>query len=498
MRFTPARKLGFGLVGILLFAFLSSGAAYLSASRSAEVLEDLIAENLEQSRTISELEIALLKQGGFTALYLMDGSNQWLDELSQRESYFENWLERVGQVDLEPGQREYIGRIKAAFRAYDRARNRAVQTYNEGRVQEARRILLEEVSREYNRVYELCEELSAANNKDIESAVLARKMQVKQVGIWVSVCLALLVVLVASLSWMMVTGVFGPLRRMAQSVEEYSPEGGGNRSVDEVQVVRSCLEALRATVDNVHFQLAHSNRHLLDAEQMASIGRIAAGVAHEIRSPLTSLRLRLFSMQRALSERYKADLEVITEELARLDNIINNFLEFSQPPELRLQRCNVSLVLDKTFELLRFRLDLLGIQIERWDNPDLPAVWADSQQLRQIFLNLVNNALDVMPQGGRIVVSATVKHMTDRRFVVVFVADTGPGIPEHLKESIFDPFFSTKEDGAGLGLWIAQRIATQHGGALDLVSPNTQGATFALSIPVAGEETNGFDSDRGR
>lgn len=483
----PAQKLALGLVAALVLAVVSSGLTYLSASHSAELLEDLIAINLEQARAIYELEVALLEQGSLTAYYLLDGSGAWLDEMARREPFFEEWLQRVGEVGLDPEHRDLVRPINDAYRAYQASREQAVHLARDGDAEAARRVLLEEVRPRHEEVVRHCGALTLANKADIDTSVRAHNLQTRQVGIRVIVCLVSLVVLILGLAWMMFSGVFGPLRKLANDAREYAGDPGSGTAKGEVEVVGGYLKSLQSDVTEARTRLARSDRHLLDVEQMASLGRIAAGVAHEIRSPLTSLRLRLFSVQKSLGGERREDFEVMTEEVSRLDNIIRNFLEFSRPPDLRLQPCNVSLVLDKTLELLRYKMDLLGVRVERDEPLPLPPAWADSQQLRQVFLNLLNNALDVLPEDGRIHLTVREIARGARRFVTVVIADNGPGMPESAVERVFDPFFSTKQDGAGLGLWIARRIMAQHNGALDLVSTGERGTVFEVAIPIADE-----------
>ena len=152
-------------------------------------------------------------------------------------------------------------------------------------------------------------------------------------------------------------------------------------------------------------------------------------------------------------------------------------------------RYSISLLLDKTVELLRYRLENAGIRLDRVEPPNLPPVLADAQQVRQVLINLINNAIDVLPQGGTIQVAVSVEpESRGRAMAVVRIRDNGPGITDDIRERIFDPFFSTKQGGAGLGLWIAQRIMTEHGGRVECAKSASQGAVFAVWIPNAGKE----------
>ncbi|MCX7016636.1 MAG: ATP-binding protein [Candidatus Sumerlaeota bacterium] len=499
MRLDLAKKIVLGLVGALALAALGSGLAVVSARHTEETYKDLAAANLEQARAIHELEIALLEQGEFTSWYLMNGALKWLAELDRRKPYFDEWLARLDNAGLEPGQREYLEKISQAFRDYDAKRNEAIALYEAGNAGEAKRVLLDEVSVLYERVYQLCEALSDANDRDIDSAMSARRSQTRAVAVWFLACQALSGGLMVGLIWLFFRGVFRPLRRMADDARQYLKPEPAAAPRDDVSALGAYLRTLKSSVVEARSDLALSHKQLFDAEKLASIGRLAGGVAHEIRSPLTSLKLRLFSMQQALggSPRHQDDCRVMSEEINRLDGIIRNFLDFSRPPEVSAQRCNVSLLIDKTLELLRYRIAAGAISVERDEAGDLPAIWADSQQIRQVFINLLNNALDVLPSGGQMrITAARAFDGRDRPMVVVRVGDNGPGVRQDVVERIFDPFFSTKRDGAGLGLWIAQRIMTQHGGLLELESSSPRGSVFAAWIPAAPEDKDGQDSGR--
>lgn len=240
--------------------------------------------------------------------------------------------------------------------------------------------------------------------------------------------------------------------------------------------------------------LEQKNRELesfaFNAEKLASIGKLAASIAHEIRNPLTALKVRLYSIRRAvghdpkLVERFR----VVGEEIDRLDGVVRNFLDFSRPPALKLQPHTVSSLLDKTLELIGHRLRELGITLRREDESNLPAVLVDAQQMKQVFLNLLSNASEATGVAGTIIVSARIADSMSKdgkRMVLVRVQDNGPGVSEENVGQLFEPFFSTKEDGTGLGLCISARIAERHGGRLDLHETGASGTSFNVWIPTA-------------
>jgi signal transduction histidine kinase len=202
---------------------------------------------------------------------------------------------------------------------------------------------------------------------------------------------------------------------------------------------------------------------------------------------MTSIKMRLFSLARGanLDDARQEDLDVIAEEMRRLDNIVINFLEFSRPPQLRKQKIALSDVVDTTLILLekRFEHDKIMIRVNR--KAPLPSVEADPELLKEMLVNLMVNACEAMPDGGHIlIVEETAEDEALGRVARVAVSDDGPGIPERLLENISEPFFTTKETGTGLGLSIATRIINEHGGRLDVLSVEGEGAAFIVSIPI--------------
>jgi len=237
--------------------------------------------------------------------------------------------------------------------------------------------------------------------------------------------------------------------------------------------------------------LGHQVRTLIkDMEKFALVGKLAAGVAHSIRNPLTSVKMRLFSMERnlELTATQQEDFEVISEEIRHIDAIVGNFLEFSRPPKLKMQPISPSDVVDNALQLLRHRLESFNVAVTVKRKNSLPNLSADPEQLKEVLVNLLVNACEAMPHGGSITITEC--ETTDKRGArkaILEVSDNGPGIPQSIQVKVFQPFFSTKEEGTGLGLSIAARIVNEHGGRLDLKSREGKGTTFIIHLPIEKE-----------
>jgi signal transduction histidine kinase len=210
-------------------------------------------------------------------------------------------------------------------------------------------------------------------------------------------------------------------------------------------------------------------------------------MAHSIRNPFTSVKMRMFSLGRTLklTETQKDDLDVISQEIRHIDTIVQNFLEFSRPPKLKMQHVSPSVIVDLVIQLLEHRLVSYEVSIEVNRKRPLPPIAADPEQIKEVLVNLVVNACEAMKKGGKIVISEeeTIERPTGK-VVLIRVSDNGPGIPGPLVDKVLQPFFTTKEEGTGLGLSIASRIIEEHGGRLNLTSTEGMGTTFTIKLPV--------------
>lgn len=275
-----------------------------------------------------------------------------------------------------------------------------------------------------------------------------------------------------------------PLRRlMAEAARHGEPCGAG----DELKTLSRRVRVLLHDVDHTSVELERSRETLAHTEKMAVMGKLAASMAHSIRNPFTSVQMRLFSLSRSLELNHtqKEDLEVIAAEIRRIDTILQNFLEFSRPPRLRMQSVSPSAVVDSATRLLEHRLRSYDVSVRLQRLEPLPDVTADPEQLKEVLVNIIVNACEAMVRGGTIDIEERTVALPDRRrAALIRVRDNGPGIPAALREKIFQPFFSTKEDGTGLGLSIAQRIITDHRGRLDVESGEGRGTTFTITIPL--------------
>jgi signal transduction histidine kinase len=282
----------------------------------------------------------------------------------------------------------------------------------------------------------------------------------------------------------LVNDILEPLRRLAH---EADPGAKREEAGDEVKALSRSVRGLIEGIDQTQTELEKSREHLLHAEKMVVVGKLAASMAHSIRNPLTSVKMRLFSLDRSLdlNSQQKEDFQVISEEIVHIDGLVQSFLEFSRPPKLRMQSVSPSEIVDLALKLMTHRLESYQVSVQVVRNERLPVVQADPDRLKEVLVNIMVNACEAMKGGGSMVIrEEEALDPSLGQAAVVRVRDTGPGIVEGLRARIFEPFFTTKEEGSGLGLSIAFRIVEDHGGRLDLESREGQGAEFSLILPV--------------
>jgi signal transduction histidine kinase len=364
------------------------------------------------------------------------------------------WIHAHRDSPTRPAQSNLIGQIEAAFEEYTAQSAILMDEATKRGFSPSPTVFVDQLNNDAAPVLDLCDKLQELQRAEQAQFFIDSQRALEWIQQLLIAILIILVIMVGTGIVAIYTGVIGPLR---------------------IELTKSRAFAMRN-------------------EKLAALGTLAAGVAHEIRNPLTAINVRLHSLKKDLAPN-SSELEdalVIGGEIQRLEHIVQEFLLFARPAEPKLVVVSADSMLAKVQSLFGSQLEKASIRLALESVPDI-WVQADPQQIEQVLINLVKNAAESMEHGGTITLRArtdTARLMGRTRPVVIMeVSDTGKGIPPEVQKRMFDPFFTTKEAGTGLGLVIASRIVEKHHGVLECHSEVNRGTTFTILLPHTTPET---------
>ena len=299
------------------------------------------------------------------------------------------------------------------------------------------------------------------------------------------------IVLALVISYFLAEGVVKPIRRLAVASEELSKGNLDYRvaiqSKDEIGDLERTFDAMASSLRDRDAMLrAETQRQLIRSEKLASLGRLAAGVAHEINNPLTGVLTFSSLLLRHTDENdpQREDLETIVQETNRCKEIVKGLLEFSRQTEPHKKQGDVNEIIREALSLMENQALIQSVKVVQELNADVPGIVVDTDQIQQVFINVILNALDAMPEGGTLRVRSDLA--SEGCAVQVVFSDTGDGIPPEHMDKVFDPFFTTKRpnEGTGLGLAVSYGIIERHGGKIEVESEVGVGTTVTIALPV--------------
>ena len=289
--------------------------------------------------------------------------------------------------------------------------------------------------------------------------------------------------------------ITGPVRRLIKASQQVS-EGSLTPEIDpisndETGILQKTFKQMVAALGR---RRAESESKLIQSEKHASIGRLAAGVAHEINNPLTGVLTYTYMLLKRndIGDDIRADLETIADATKQVRKIVKGLLDFSRQTELNPESTDVNRLVRSAISLMEHQALVKGVSIKLNQGENLPSLTLDQSQFQSVLLNVLLNALDATDPGGAITISTMIGLSSsdhDQKGVEISIADTGCGIPQEDLSKLFDPFFTTKElgKGTGLGLAVSLGIVQRHGGTIKVRSELGQGSIFSIWVPIAGQ-----------
>lgn len=421
-------------------------------------------------------------------------------QMAELEAAFQQHLSKAEQTAMTPEEKVLVGEIGQHFNRYlQQIQGGFVERTPEparswGRLENTIR-LAHAVTQPCKRLLEVNETLlaeSTVRSERLGSAVNIVRLAFLIAGPAIGILFGILVArgLHRSITQISVTlkDATGELDRELGRVDV----GRIGDLADLEQQVQAVSTQIRKVVDELH----DARQEMIRAERLAAVGELAAGVAHEIRNPLTSVKLLIQTAAQRPRDRAWNDRQylVVQEEITRMEKTIQGLLDFARPQQLHRLPHDLRDTLRRALNLMEGRAKQERVRIST-DLPSRPVlVEGDPEQLHQVFINLLLNGIDAMSQGGSLSVAVQSGGDTAGGCRVVF-RDTGPGIPESVMQRIFEPFITSKERGTGLGLAVSRRIVQEHGGRLTAANPPGGGAAFVVELPVIAEKEPALAAD---
>jgi len=287
--------------------------------------------------------------------------------------------------------------------------------------------------------------------------------------------------------------ITGRLKKLLEGTVRIS-KGDFSQSIkitsrDEVGELAQSFNEMTRDLLRTRRRMEEAHKKLVQAEKLASIGRISATIAHEIRNPLTSVKLNIQKIlqNEDLDQDEKEHLNITQQGIVQIEKFIKELLNFTRVSDLHLERFSAEQILDEAVKMMHTSFEEKKIILERDYAKNLPPVLVDGDKMRQVFLNILRNAAEAVDEGGRISLALCPAHQDGVKTIKIEISDDGCGIPEKDWENIFEPLFTTKPSGFGLGLSNARKIVEQHKGSIRVIKKRDKGTSFEVQLPSEGE-----------
>ncbi|MBW2653872.1 MAG: histidine kinase [Deltaproteobacteria bacterium] len=451
--------------------------------KTEKIFKDIIDKNIVIYQSTEALGTALVNQKGFVSYYLLDHDPAWIDQLSRYRLLFDEYLITVKSLVEEPWEKNAIVQIESKYKHYVTTKDKVIELYKSGEYDKGF-AMHKDVRQNFFKILGLCEQFKSFHKNKIADAIKTSRSESNHLRYVALMAIITVVVLSLLINYIFARHILAPIRELAAAA---GGSGDSKLSANEVVALKQSVHGLIENAEQTHQELKRSRETLMQSEKMALLGKLAAGTSHSIRNPLTSVKMRLFSLNRScnFTKFQQEDFNVISGEIKQINKIVENFLEFSRPPKLKMKMMSPSIVVDSALHLLEQRLKSYHVTTRLIRHRPLCNAFIDPEQLKEVIVNIIVNACEAMDKSGLIIIHEEEDYVEPlKKVAVIRIIDDGTGIPQDVKEQVFNPFFTTKDEGTGLGLSIAFNIINEHGGWLDVSSEEDQGSSFVITLPI--------------
>jgi signal transduction histidine kinase len=480
---------------LLVFAVIMGG-VFLSIAFSYK-LQIETEQEIEQARTAvdeaKEMENELIAIKGVTYTYYANKSASWLDSLRHHKSRFTIHLERARLGSSSDAELLLLQQISALFSNFEQNMITAVQHEKSRNIQKSNALILHSAEDLLSTIHQKCTEFININksSEDLYELEIAKADRfilkiLISLGIGgISIGLVL--------GWLISRMLFAPINQLILTVRSASGEAVLEKlSIspgNDINEIAERIESLVQRINTANRDLSANKELLQHSNKNAALGKIAPNIAHEIRNPLVAIKMLVYSIREdsRIPAETKQDLDIISKEIERLEEFTKDFLRFAKPSEPVFERTSPLVPLNDVIQLLRPRLKSCSISLTESISGSSCLSMADTAQLKQIYLNIILNAIDIMPGGGLIDIKTDIADVEGKsgKYLRMMFADTGPGIPQAIHGNLFEPYIKKSDMGVGIGLSISQSIAKLHSGWITAENRPGGGAVFTVYLPAS-------------
>jgi signal transduction histidine kinase len=478
---------------MVTFSILLAG-GYFMISYIYEIQDDnnvLIQENVKSAGVAKEIKLSLYSIRAASLTYLFDRSPERIAELQQKQNEFLIILEKLKETANSTEADMLFQQISALFSNYQQTLKNALELHRIGRISQPNALIVHASNDLIKTIDEKANSFLVTNENaqaELRKSILKNDDLIRKATTTLGIGGTILGLI---LGWLIARIIINPIYKLVLKVRD----DAGSEMVEHIRMSPGKeLEELDLHINRLIGRInkaqedLQKNRALLErSNKFAAIGKIAPALAHEIRNPLTSVKLLIYSMMQEedIGKERLHDFEIITHEISRVEGFLQNFLKYARPAKPQLQSVEIEPVIQEVLYLMSAQLKQNNIKVVENYNPKGFNIILDPDMIKQILMNLILNALESMGSNGDLLVSTKVKPDDNgTKYLQLSVSDSGPGIPNEILETLFDPFVKGKDQGLGLGLSISQRIAELHQGWISATNNSGKGATFTVHLPV--------------
>jgi signal transduction histidine kinase len=485
---------------LLILAIIMGGVFLLIAfsyklQKETETYIELAQTSVNEAK---EMENELTAIKGLTYTYLVNKSGQWLDSLNHHKMKFVIHLERARAGANSNEEKLVLQQISALFSNFEQNLLIANTHLNNNELSTANALLFHSAEDLLGTIQQKSNEFISIN----QSSESQHELELAQTN---SIILKILITLgIGGISigllfgWLISRLLFGPINQLILTVRSASGEAVLEKvslnSGNDFNELGERINKLVERINKANEDLSRNKELLQHSNKNAALGKIAPTIAHEIRNPLAAIKMLIYSIKEdhSVSATIKDDLDIISGEIDRLENFTKDFLRFAKPSDPVFEIINPITSLSEVIQLLKPRFKKNNIAVSEDIGGVDCSVWADSGQLKQIYLNIILNAIDIMSNGGTLTIIAGLVtasqdpgNENQSTYIGIRFIDSGPGIPNAILNNLFEPYIKKSDMGVGIGLSISQSIAKSHGGWITAENmSDCSGAVFSVFLPT--------------